>query len=263
MIPLFDAYRAVHTQAFLPIFTEDGTDAWMLVEACLEAGLKAIEYTQRRRDAPEMIPAIRARYPELTVLVGSTIDDDCLIQRARHQYPQLRTVDELAKLGVSGFVSASGWSVDSIRKYNATHLIAPTASTVTEAVQQLGAGAHFIKMIGTDLLTIQRCRQTALFDVCPIFATGGISHDRIAETVSAGAVLVGSGFDVMIKGDRASVNYKDLIGTLRQYVETAITARDRRWPQLSATKDSPDQDWLAALPHHHPFACAKRAPLTD
>jgi 2-keto-3-deoxy-6-phosphogluconate aldolase len=225
----------------------------MLVESCLEAGLEAIEYTQRRRDAPEMIVRIQERYPELRLLVGSTIDDDCLLQRARRRNPQLRTLAELADLGVAGFISATGFSPGSIRRYCGTHLLAPTASTVTEAFEQLGAGAHFIKMIGTDLPAIARCRQTALFDICPVFVTGGITEARIPEAVEAGAVLAGAGFDVLLVDEAKPVSGHTVAAVLRRTVAAIQTARDQKWPELAAAKDAPAAAWLAALPHHHPF----------
>jgi len=56
MSRLFDAYRAFHEQGFIPIFTEDGFDSRMLIDACVAAGLKGIEYTLRKRDADTMIP---------------------------------------------------------------------------------------------------------------------------------------------------------------------------------------------------------------
>ena len=52
---LLDIYRAVHEQVFLPIFVQDHFDTKTLVEACVQAGCKCIEYTLRRADADEMI----------------------------------------------------------------------------------------------------------------------------------------------------------------------------------------------------------------
>ena len=39
MSRLFEAYRAIHEQAFMPIFTENGTDSRQLVEACVDEGI--------------------------------------------------------------------------------------------------------------------------------------------------------------------------------------------------------------------------------
>src|SRR5438046_1863577 len=45
---VFEAYRAFHDQVFMPIFVEDGYDSKLLIEACVAAGMKGIEYTLRR-----------------------------------------------------------------------------------------------------------------------------------------------------------------------------------------------------------------------
>jgi len=41
-------YVIIHKQGWIPIFIEDGLDAVMLAEICVENGLKAIEITCRR-----------------------------------------------------------------------------------------------------------------------------------------------------------------------------------------------------------------------
>ena len=175
---VFEAYRAFHDQGFTPIFTEDGFDSKLLVEGCVAAGLTSIEYTLRRRDAAQMIPWIRQHYPELRVFAGSTLDDDCLVHLAKPKHPQLRTLDELADMGVAGFISATGWRMENIRRYSETHVVAPTAMTITEAMQQLGAGAHFIKMQGSDLGLVSRCRQANTFDTLSGYGYGWNVEDQ-------------------------------------------------------------------------------------
>ena len=61
---LIDVYRVLHQQAFIPIFVRDHIpDSKKLIEGCLEAGMRVIEYTQRQLDAPTMIPCIRKIIP--------------------------------------------------------------------------------------------------------------------------------------------------------------------------------------------------------
>lgn len=117
MNQLLENYRKVYEQGFMPIFVDDSFDTLMLVEACVSAGFAAIEYTLRRKDANTMIPLIKERYPDLAVLVGSTLDDDGMVERMRNRHPQLLTLDELDSIGVDGFVSQLSWSERSIRKY--------------------------------------------------------------------------------------------------------------------------------------------------
>ncbi len=79
---LIDVYRVLHQQAFIPIFVRDHIpDSKKLIEGCLEAGMRVIEYTQRQLDAPTMIPCIRKNYPDIYLLVGSTLDDDAIIAK--------------------------------------------------------------------------------------------------------------------------------------------------------------------------------------
>ena len=47
---LYPAYRAFHEQGFVPILIEDDYDTKTLVEACVEMGLKGIEYTSNEVD---------------------------------------------------------------------------------------------------------------------------------------------------------------------------------------------------------------------
>ena len=86
----------------MPIFVNNGFDSKMLVEAGIEAGCRAIEYTLRRGDAHRMIPWIRENYPDLYLLVGSTLEDARIVRKMREKHPQLLTVEELARYSVDG-----------------------------------------------------------------------------------------------------------------------------------------------------------------
>jgi 2-keto-3-deoxy-6-phosphogluconate aldolase len=254
MTRLFDAYRAVHEQGFMPIFVKDEFDSRVLLEGCLLAGLKAIEYTLRRPDAHKMIPQIRKEYPDLFLLAGSTVDCDHVVACQKRKFPQLMTVAELDALGVDGFVSMIGWSEASIRKYSPTKMVVPTASTISEAFFQVAAGAQFIKLGAGKIDLIRGCRQAAAFEFCPIFSTGGLTPERIPETVAAGAVVVASGFDLTLKGRSKDITAKEVAEVLRQYVDAARAAREKTWPQLARAAGLDRKAWLDSLPHWHPFS---------
>ena len=253
MSRLFDAYRAFHEQGFVPIFVDTGLDSKMLVEACVNAGAKGIEYTLRCPDAHEMIPWIRRNYPDLYLLAGSTLDDDRILAQRKKMHPQLLTIAELDAMEVDGFVSMIGWSLESIRKYSPTRIIAPAAMTVTEAFQQTAAGAHFIKLGGSDIALIKRCRGDAAFGYCPILVTGGQTPETIPETIAAGAVTIGSGFDLILKGLPTDATCKQVTDVLRVYLDATCQARASCWPKMSAAIGGAQQEWLNALPHYHPF----------
>lgn len=209
MNQLDETYKAFYSQGFIPIFVEDGRNAKVQLEAAVTAGCTLIEYTQRRCDAPEMISWIKREFPDLRVVVGSTLDDDSIIQQQRRHYPQLRTLNEWADLGVDGFVSMLGWKRETIAYWSCTHLVVPSAMTLREANLQMSAGAHFIKMDGRDLDLVKRCGEAPLFEFCPVFVTGGMTLERIPLALQAGAAIVAAGFDLIEKESTAASNISD------------------------------------------------------
>ena len=250
---LLTIYRTVHDQGFIPIFTHDAWDPRRKVEACAQAGARVIEYTLRCPDARELIPWIRCEHPDLVLLVGSTLDDEGIVRERRRQFPQLMSVAELADLGVHGFVSMIGWSAASIRRYCRTHVLAPSASTLTEAFQQTAAGAHFQKMLGNNLDFVKLCRAVPTFDFCPVMVTGGMTLERLPEAIAAGAMVIGSGFDLTLKSRPADLPTKEIAAVTAAYIAAVQAARARKFPALAAAANAPAAAWLAALPHWHPF----------
>ena len=253
MSRLFDAYRATHEQGFLPIFVRDDFDSKVLVEGCLEAGIKVLEYTLRREDAHEMIPWIRKNYPEVYLLAGSTLDSEKMVKQLRRKRPQLRTVAELDDMDVDGFVAMIGWTEESIRTYSPRRLVMPTASTVNEVFLQVNAGAHFAKLNGTQLDLVSRCRMSAAHDYAPLFVTGGMTTERIPLAVEAGAVAFAAGFDLMLKDKPRDIAPKEVAEALKPYLTVTSEARAKKWPALGEAIGGDRDAWLDALPHYHPF----------
>lgn len=249
---LLEVYRAVHDQGFIPILTDDGFDSRMLVEAAVAAGCRVIEYTLRRRDADRMIPWVRENFPDLVLLAGSTLDDERIVRKQRRLHPQLRTLAELAEMGVDGFVSMIGFREETLRKYAGTHLLMPCAQTLTEAFRAVGAGAHVVKINGPDLTVVRTCRAEAAHGFCPVFVTGGQFRERIPETVAAGAVLVGTGMDLLLKNETRGAAPPRVRDAIRSYLDVTRAARARHWPQL-VPAGGDEKLWLESLPHYHPF----------
>jgi 2-keto-3-deoxy-6-phosphogluconate aldolase len=246
---VFAAYRAVHEQGFVPIFTATDDDSKQLLEAVVAAGCRVVEYTLRRRDAAEMIPWVRKNYPDLFLLVGSTVDDDRIVAKQKRRHPQLRTLDELAAMDVHGFVSMLGWTPENITRFAPTHLVLPTATTVVEAYHTVCAGAHFAKLPGPDAEIVRVCRAAPTFGFCPIFVTGGMTTERIPDVVAAGAVLIGTGIDLMFKGV-APAQWRD---ATRRFLDVTRESRAKTFPELARAAGSDRDRWLDALPHYHPF----------
>ncbi|MEX2306807.1 MAG: hypothetical protein WD738_04410 [Pirellulales bacterium] len=250
---LHAVYRRIHEQGFLPIFTENEYDSKALVEACVVAGCSAIEYTLRSRDAHIMIPWARKQYPDLCLIVGSTLDSEPLVRHARSRHPQLLTIEELASIGVDGFVSMVGFRPETLKRYSSTHLMIAPVSTMYEAFSAIESGAHFVKVAGTQLELVKYLRYDATFGFCPIMVTGGMTMDRIPAAVEAGAVLIGSGFELILQGLPTDSSARQAADALAPYLDATRQARDNKWPALAKARDGDINSWSAALPHHHPF----------
>lgn len=249
---LFEAYRAFHEQGFIPIFVQDDFDSNALLEACLDAGVRGIEYTLRRRDAHEMIPWIRRNYPDLYLIAGSTVDAENIVRHGKRRNPQLLTLSELDALDLDGFVSMMAFREETIKKYSANRLLMPCAMTSNEAFSMVGAGAHFAKVIGPELDLVKLCRAAPMFDYCPLVITGGMTTERIPEAIAAGAVLIGSGFDLMLQGE-TNPSKAVMVRRIREFVDVTNEARARKWPEMAAAMGGDAQTWLDSLPHYYPF----------
>ncbi len=250
---LFDTYRCMHEQGFIPIFVENQPDPKMLIVACIQAGIRCIEYTLRCGNADKMIPWIRQNYPDIYLLVGSTLDNDDIVRKAKVRHPQLLTLSELVQMGVDGFVSMVGWKLENIEKYASTHIVCPCAETVREAFLQLGAGSHFIKVLGPSLEVVKNCRKGPIFGACPIMITGGMSLEKIDAAIAAEAAIIGTGFDLLLKNQPKDISSRKVTDILKQYITAVKESREKHFPEMAKTIGRDAKTWLNSLPHIHPF----------
>lgn len=250
---LFNTYRCMHEQGFVPIFVENQPDPKMLIEACVKAGIRCIEYTLRCGDADKMIPWIRENYPDVYLLVGSTLDNDDIVRKAKVRHPQLLTLSELAQMRVDGFVSMIGWKLENIEKYASTHIVCPCAETVRETFLQLGAGSHFIKVLGPGLEVVRNCRKGPTFGLCPIMITGGMNLEKIDVAISAGAVIIGTGFDLLLKNQPPDISSGTVTDILKEHINAVKESRTKHFPEMAKTIGKDAETWLNSLPHIHPF----------
>ena len=105
---LIEIYRAMHRQAFMPIFCRDDFDSRAEVEACVAAGCTVIEYTLRRPDAREMIPWVRKNYPDLHG-IGVEPKYTAFIVKAPGLYRGLSEADAKGEKGLKMFVDILGF----------------------------------------------------------------------------------------------------------------------------------------------------------
>ena len=244
------AYKRLIAQAWIPIFVDDGLDTDILCEGCRLAGLAAIEYTLRRRDARKIAPTLRERFPHAVILMGSTIDSDEIVKERQSRFPQLMTLSELAPY-VDGFVSMLPYSDETLKMYQSTHLCIPTAESGGEALRQIKAGAACIKVLGPDLTLARRLHALPTFNYCPTYITGGVTPERMEEVFEAGNILCATGFDVILKGiEPANLTPKTVAERIRLFASAAKRARDAVYPSLKDIDGLSDEAFLLALPNH-------------
>ena len=256
---LFEHYRRIVGTPWFPIFVKDEFDTEILLEGCRLAGLRVIEYTLRREDAAEVLPLLRDRFPHATLLVGSTLDSDRIVEGMKEKYPQLRTLRELAPL-VDGFVSMLPFTDETLEKYTPTHLCIPAAETGGEALRQMDRGAAFIKVLGPDFSLSRRLHAAPTFGYCPTYITGGVTPERMTEVFEAGNIVCASGFDVVLKGITPSELTPSLVAErIRLFTEAAKRERDRVFPALAEAEHLSDEALRAALPNYCPIPKEGRA----
>jgi len=259
---LKDTYVTLHRQAWVPIFVRDRLDAVLLADVCVEAGLDVIEITCRRANVVEEIRRIKAAHPDLFLLVGSTVDNDDMVHFLRRRGRDQPTLEELADLGVDGFVAQFPFSDATIERYRHTHILVPGVECGAEAYHLVSAGAHFAKIHCAPVLGgpdfIRAITASPTHGLLPIFVTGGVTVDSIPEYIEAGAALPGGGWDMMLRDDyerfQDEARPSDLLERLVPHIEAARAAREEFHPALAAAAASEsDEEYLRAIPHYHPF----------
>ena len=250
---LFQNYRRIIEAPWFPIFVKDDYDTETLFEGCRLAGLRVIEYTQRREDAAEMIPRLREYFSDATLLVGSTLDSDRIVEGMKEKYGQLRTLAELAPY-VDGFVSMLPFSDETLARYTPTHLCIPAAETGGEALRQTDRGAALIKVLGPDFSFSKRLHAAPTFGYCPTYVTGGVTPERMAEVFAAGNLVCASGFDVVLKGIAPEELTAELVAErILCFTEAAKRERDRILPSLAEAEKLSNEELRAALPNYCPI----------
>ncbi|NLF30097.1 MAG: hypothetical protein GX591_04320 [Planctomycetes bacterium] len=257
-MPLRDHYLTVLRQGFVPIWVADGFDAVLLAEAAVAAGAGAVEITCRRSTVRDDIRRVRRRFPELTVLAGSLVDDGPLFDHLRRRRPDMPSIAELADLGVHGLVSAMPLSEATLARYAATHLLMPGVETLADAVRALEAGAHFAKFFTAsatgEAARVRTLTSAPTHGLLPVFVTGGVTLATVAPYVAAGAALLGSGWDVLLGPCYQQLQAKSDLTTISLALRAFLDAsRDARRAHNAPMLHPDDATLLAQVPFHHPF----------
>lgn len=250
---LLTHFRNACNQAFVPIFVRDEFDTETLLEGCRLAGVKAVEYTLRREDAHLVIPTLREKLPEVSIFVGSTLDNEAITQQMKKKNPQLMTVKELAPY-VDGFVSMLPYTNETLEHYRESHLMIPTAETRGEALRQMSHGATVIKVCGPDFSFSKALHAAPTFNYCPTFITGGVTPERMEEAYACGNMLTAAGFDLILKGeDPETLTAERAAERLSHFLSAAKEARAKVDPFWAKAESLSDEDFIEAFPHYLSF----------
>jgi 2-keto-3-deoxy-6-phosphogluconate aldolase len=211
-------------QGFIPIMVDDKHKTETLVDAALECGCAALEYTCRRKDAAKYIPALKKKYPELIILGASLVDGDNAQKFLKSKYEHFITADEMADLGVDGLVSFVRFQEKTYSKHADRLIMIPGVSTHNEALEEIEKGADIIKITGDNpwgpgFISGARAATHGLF---PFLVTGGMTDARIHEYVRAGAALTAGGFDLILKDAPGA---KSAAEALRKKLDAVKAAR--------------------------------------
>ncbi|MGH9844336.1 MAG: hypothetical protein ACREEM_36905 [Blastocatellia bacterium] len=217
-------------QGFIPIFVDDDLDSHLLVESAVEAGCTVLEYTCRRQDARTIIPWIKREFPHVAVAGASLVDGARASSFLSQTRPNFTTVDEMAELGVDGLVSFTRFRPETYSRYGRDLVMIPGVNSYNEALDELEKGADFIKLQGNtpwgaDLVSSAVTPTHGLF---PTLVTGGCSIETIPDFIRAGAVLVGTGFNVILKDEieaGKAITRAAVISALRHMLSTVRQAR--------------------------------------
>ena len=168
-----------------------------ITDACINAGIAAIEMTFTVPEADKVIREVANTYsPEQIILGAGTVMD---AETAR-----------IAILAGAQYIVSPYFDIETAKLCNRYRIpYMPGVMTIKEAVSAMEAGADIIKLFPGDVLGPQMVK--AIHGPIPyakIMPTGGVSADNVGEWIKAGVVAVGAGGSLTAgakKGDYESI----------------------------------------------------------
>lgn len=246
------ALDAIVRQGFVPIFVPDAHDPRRLVEAAVAAGCRAIEFSCRRPDAPEMIPWIKREFPNLAVLAATLVDGPRAEAHLKRTRPGFLTVDKAAGLGADGLVSFMRFRPETYAQHGRACVMIPGVANQNEALDQLELGADLIKTTvhtaaGADFVT----KTGAVTHHCiPFFISGGVNAANLESYLQAGVAVTAAGFDVLL--GKTTAGGSELVASAREAIGRMVAAvqaaREKHQPALAAAIQTGAADLIARGP---------------
>jgi 2-dehydro-3-deoxyphosphogluconate aldolase / (4S)-4-hydroxy-2-oxoglutarate aldolase len=184
------ALAAILRARVVPIIrTTSAAWAREVAEILAGSGLGVIEVTFTVPDAPAVISALRARFPEILIGAGTVTDGE--------------TAEEAIAAGAQFLLSPalSPGMVQVARRRDV--LAVPGAYTPTEVLSALDGGADMVKIFPAESGGPAHIR--AILAPLPrarLLPTGGVRPETVGEWLAAGAAAVGIGSALVGPGDR-------------------------------------------------------------
>jgi 2-dehydro-3-deoxyphosphogluconate aldolase/(4S)-4-hydroxy-2-oxoglutarate aldolase len=202
-------------EALIPVIRADSTEtALRIVEALVDGGIRTLEITMTVPDAMMAIRSVAEKFGHSVLLGAGTVTTGAMAEGA---------LDAGAEFLVTPCLVPE---VIEVAKRNGVAVL-PGAITPTEVFTAWSLGGDIIKIFpashvgGASYLKALK----GPFPQIPLCPTGGVNLMTIAEFISAGAVAVGVGGELVSKAAIDAGDYAQITSLAKQFVAALQAAR--------------------------------------
>lgn len=180
-----------------------------IADACVEAGIQALEITFTVPDAAAVIAGLVRRHSSGTLAIGAgTVLD-----------PETARIAILAGARFVVSPASDAATARLCRRYQVPYL--PGAATPGEVIRALEDGADIVKVFPGEVLGTAFVKAVrGPLPQAPLMPTGGVSVENAADWIKAGCVAIGVGGELTRSGDPATIT-----ATARQLLAAVQRAR--------------------------------------
>ena len=197
--------RILQTPLVAIIRAPDAQAAIQLAEACIAGGITVLEVSLTTPGGLAVISELVERHGATAVIGAGTVLDP---ETAR-----------MAILAGALFILSPTVDLGVIRTCNRYQVISmPGASTATEVVRAMEAGADIVKIFPADAFGPAHLKALrAPLPQAPLMPSGGVSAENMAAWFACGAVAVGVGGSLTAPG--AIGDYAQVTENARQFIK--------------------------------------------
>lgn len=192
---------------------ENPEKAFMIVNACIEGGVAAIEITYTVPGATEIIKELRQKYISGQIIIGAGTVLDTETART-------------AILAGAQYIVSPYLNIEVVKLCSRYQIACmPGAMTIREVADCMEAGADIVKVFPGEILGptfIKAVKGPMPYAI--MMPTGGVTLENVGEWIKAGAVAVGVGGNLTAgakKGD-----YNSITQTAKQFIQNINNARN-------------------------------------